>query len=276
MTRIFGAAMLSTCLLVLSLMAGTAHASAVTLPHAQHWNTVSPWSRVYSGSALDGSVSAPGSASTSLKFTYPKGHKGGIAPDKVWVSFSQTQELWAQYYFKYSSNWTRNGTNDKQCYFQLSTGGNFFLGVGKWGGSKFFMEWQPTSGSSGNRFSNTGYNPTIVNNVWYKVTMRAVLNTPGVANGIIQIWIDDKLLMDQKDINYRGASQGGVGINSMEFTPVWGGGSTESKPATDFFWVAHTIISTNPIKSGNSSPSPPPPDTGGKSPRPPSNMKIGK
>jgi hypothetical protein len=273
MTRIFGVALLSTCLLASSLMAGTAHASAVTLPHTQHWNTISPWSSVYGGSAIDGAVSAPGSASSSLRFKYNAGFVGGRSPDKVWASFPVTQELWAQYYFKYSSNWSRNGTNDKQVYFPISSGGNFFLAVGKWGSSKFFMEWQ--SVTSGNRFSNTSYNPTIVNNVWYKVTMRAVLNTPGVANGIIQIWIDDKLLMDHRDIPYRGASQTG-GIKSMDFDPVWGGGSTETKPETDYLWVDHTIISTNPIGSSSSSPSPSPSDTGDKTPKPPSNTKVGK
>jgi hypothetical protein len=271
MMKIFGVVILLINLSVLSLAAGTASAAGVTLPHTQHWNAVSPWKQVFGGSALDGSASAPGSASTSLRFEYSSGMSNGHAPDKVWVNFAGQSELWTRYYFKYSSNYYFHPIDNKQAYWYIqnsSLSTNWYVSCSS--NRKMRMVFQRGSQGSGTRWSNTGYNPTIERNVWYEITTRVVLNTGEQSNGIFQMWINGKLVIDARDVPFLVGPDVGKKVNSMAFDPVFGGNSGESKPATDYFWVDFTNISTKPIGSGN----PPPPNPDGRIPRPPANMQA--
>lgn len=261
------------CVLLVILIAGTGSATEVTLPHTQNWNTLSPWTKVYSGGELDGTQSAPGSASSSFKFTYPSGMPGGSAPDKIWVSIFPTQsEFWTQYYFKYSSNFYFHPGDNKQAYWSISGSKTNYYVSAEGQTPKMRMVFQRTGsdGKAGARYSNTGFNPTIQRNTWYKLKTHVVLNTGGSANGVFQMWINDQLVMDYDDISYLVGSDVGKEVGSMEYTPVFGGGSDQTKPATDFFWVDYTIISGSPSGSGTS----PPPPNSGMIPSPPSKMQI--
>lgn len=261
MSRMFRVlAILLMFLVYLTFVAGTTSAS-VTLPSTQHWSSVSPWAQVYGGSAIDSTQSAPGSASSSLKFTYPSGMFNGTAPDKVWVAWTaESDELWVQYWFKYSSNFYFHSIMSKQSYYYTAgpTNTNFFVGVN--GNRNIEMQFQRQDGGAGARYSST---PTIERDTWYKVTIRAIVNTTDypTANGVIQIWVNDVKVMDYSDIRYTTSGEGdlGYGWSSMAFDPVFGGNVKESKPATDYFWIDYTIISTVPIGSSDSVKAPQPP-----------------
>jgi hypothetical protein len=263
-------AILSIMFFGLGLMANRTSA-AVTLPFTQDWDSVYPWNQVYSGSALDSTQSAPGSASTSLKFSYPSGMFNGTAPDKVWIAWTpQVTEVWTQYCFKYSSNFYFHTVMSKQVYWYISgSSTNWFIGVD--GSRHMQMQFQRsgTDQKAGSRYPNTIYNPTIQRDTWYNVTTRAVLNATDTASGIFQLWINDQLVMKYSDIKYLTGTDIGKKTGSMAFDPVFGGNVQESKPATDYFWVDHTIISTEPLELV-----PPSPTKSGLSPQPPSKLSI--
>lgn len=236
---------------VFGLMAETGTA-AVTLPNTHHWGEVSPWAQVYEGSSLDGSQSAP-VGSTSLKFTYRKGLYNGNAPDKVWVGFPEQNELWTQYYFKYSGNFYFHPVDNKQTYWYISKSSlstNWYITCSA--NRKMRMVYQRSPGS-GSRYPNASYNPTIERDVWYQVTTRAILNTGGLANGVFQMWINGQLVMNHSDVPYLTGADIGKKVGSMAFDPVFGGMGGEYKPADDYFFVGTVTISTDPLVS-----SPPP------------------
>ena len=271
MSRIFrGLVIPLLSAVVFGLVADTGTA-AVTLPHAQDWDTISPWTQVYNGSSLDGSQSVPSSSSPSLRFNYTKGMYNGTAPDKVWVSWTPTQsEVWTQYYFKYSSNFYFHTTDNKQAYWYISESkSNWYVSCSS--GQKMRMVFQRNSGDnkSGTRFSNTSYNPTIERDTWYNLTVRAVMNTGETANGIFQMWINDQLVMNHSDIAYLVGTDVGRKVVSMSFDPVFGGMAGLYKPADDYFWVGRTIISTDPLELV-----PPSLISGVMNPLPPSRLSI--
>lgn len=267
MSRMFRVlAILSISLFGLGFMAGRTSA-AETLPSTQNWDSVYPWSQVYGGSALDTTQSAPGSESTSLKFTYPQEMYNGTAPDKVWVKFTGQNELWTRYSFKYSSNFYFHPIDNKQAYWYiagslLST--NWYVSCSS--NRKMRMVYQRGSFGSGTRSSNTMNNPTIERDVWYEITTRVVLNTGGKANGIIQMWVNGQLVMNYDNVPYLAGPDVGKNVDVMAFDPVFGGMAGKYKPATDFFWVDHTIITTDPL-----APIPPPM---GKTPTPPLGLRF--
>ncbi|MFK7769799.1 MAG: nitrous oxide reductase family maturation protein NosD [Mariniblastus sp.] len=76
---------------------------------------------------------------------------------------------------------------------------------------------------------------TLQSGVWYKITQRVKMNQPGVSDGILQIWLDDVLVLDEQDKLFRLTSE--LSIDQMYFSTFFGGGSSwqTSKDETVYF-----------------------------------------
>lgn len=76
---------------------------------------------------------------------------------------------------------------------------------------------------------------TIDSNRWYEVTQRIKMNDHWKSNGIIQIWVDDKLVIDQRNIRFRKTKN--IGIDQLYFSSFFGGGYSwrTSKYETVYF-----------------------------------------
>jgi nitrous oxidase accessory protein NosD len=59
--------------------------------------------------------------------------------------------------------------------------------------------------------------------VWYKITQRVKMNDPTEANGVLQIWVDDQLVLDRSDIRFRKTSK--LKIDMVYFSTFFGGNS---------------------------------------------------
>ena len=238
---------------ILILLVAVPSWGAVTLPHTQHWTSISPWSQSYpngvSPATIDSTQSASGSSSTSLRFRYPINYAPGNAPDKIYTNFTAASEIYAQYWIKYSDNYYFHPADNKQTYYvHQGAVSNFY--VSRYYG-KMSMVVQRSDASA--RWSaNTGYNPTLAAGTWYKVTIRAKMNTSAVTpDGIFQLWINDQLVINHSTVRFLKAADLGVGVNSMEFTPVYGGGAPASnKPAEDYQYYDYVQIQTTPFGGG--------------------------
>ncbi|MEO0530265.1 MAG: polysaccharide lyase [Planctomycetota bacterium] len=58
---------------------------------------------------------------------------------------------------------------------------------------------------------------------WYHLQHRVVMNTPGVADGVIQAWLDGELVLDVQDLRFRDTSS--IQIDAMYFSTFFGGNS---------------------------------------------------
>jgi len=236
------------------------HARSVTLPFTDHFNSLGNWGVTVTNKLGQAGIvstdSASGSASSSLRYTYSQGYANGDSPAKIWITFSQTQELWTQYYFKYSSNFYLHRVVQKQAYWYISgdssTNSNFFIGIS---GSALGDETRQVEaqlqranvGATNRYISNTKNNPKVANNVWYKLTVHCKLNTNGQSNGILQVWLDDVLVMDYSNALYTSGSDANKPIGSFAFDPIFGGMGTEKKPQDDYFFVDYFQMSTTKI-----------------------------
>ena len=193
----------------------------------------------------------------SLKFTYPAGLYGGVAPDIVSKSYTQTNEIWIQYYFKYSSNWRWNTIMNKQIYVvtgsqSLPEEVNFFIGAkSQWGEQIGFSTQHNNDSSTNQTFRSFGW--TLTTGVWHKVVIHVKMNTAGVQDGIAQVWVDDVLRINQSNVLYRPAGYS-YGFSNFQMTPIYGGGQ-ETIPEEQYLWFDHVIVQSTPFgATGDQSP----------------------
>jgi nitrous oxidase accessory protein NosD len=67
-----------------------------------------------------------------------------------------------------------------------------------------------------------GSDTTMVAGVWYSVRQRVKLNRPGQRDGVLQIWLDGRKVLDQRDIQFRNTSN--LKIDRFFFSTFFGGG----------------------------------------------------
>lgn len=67
---------------------------------------------------------------------------------------------------------------------------------------------------------------------WYDVRVRARLNTPGSADGVLQLWLDGNLVIDRQDMNFRG----GYTQQTWNYLMLLDNGDGPSPGTVRYFW----------------------------------------
>jgi len=238
-------------------------------PSTNHWDSLSEagWNcvnRSNGQATIDSGTNTP-DPGNALKFTFPAGWVAGGEPAHCWNMYGAAKsEVWVLFYFKFSSNYYWNSVRNKIAYQWIGpdSGNNHFIGLQ---GSRHVV-WEMQGAESRLMGSNTGYDPRIEAGQWYKIKMHAVINTPGVGDGTAEIWVNDQKLMRYSDVMFRSGNEGGMGFDELTFTPVFGGMSGEVKPAADYLWIDHVVISSTDPGGG--------PGLYSKVPSPPTLLKI--
>ncbi|MGK7888382.1 MAG: polysaccharide lyase [Leptolyngbyaceae cyanobacterium] len=91
--------------------------------------------------------------------------------------------------------WRQNGAGEVYAYLPTSDHYGTSLGQGNW-------QFQPGQ--------------------WHHLVQEVRLNQPGQANGIIRVWLDDQLVLDQTDVVFRTTEQ--LQIDGIFFSTFFGGG----------------------------------------------------
>lgn len=90
---------------------------------------------------------------------------------------------------------------------------------------------------------------------WDKIKLHVRLNAPGQPNGIVQLWVNDELKVDRRDVNIREGT--GYGINKLNLSSY----STQPAPSAGTQWWDGFTLSTSD------------PDIAAP-PNPPSNVRV--
>jgi hypothetical protein len=72
---------------------------------------------------------------------------------------------------------------------------------------------------------------TLVSDRWYEVTQRVVMNTPTVADGMMQVWLDGVLVLDWHGVRFRDVPA--LGSDVLLFSAFFGGSGDEFRATKD-------------------------------------------
>ena len=103
-----------------------------------------------------------------------------------------------------------------------------------------YLNWLGAS-TSGGQFPNIPIFDSDHVGEWYLVEQRVRLNTPGQSDGIMQLWIDEKLVVERTNINFRGWNiEAGITRIQLEVYANSPRGATVDASR----YISHLVVST--------------------------------
>jgi hypothetical protein len=195
----------------------------------------------------------------ALKVLYPKGTNtsshsgaqfemaipGAVAYDRATTSYKGTakNELFLQYRVKFDPNFDF-AQGGKLPGFLASFGANTPDGLNEvsarimWraaGRLEFYLhtEFDPRERLFWNNVPGQGH-AAVTKNKWHTIQMRMKLNTPGLADGIWQGWLDGVLVGDYRDLKFRNDAK--TNINTVFFSTFHGGSSGDASSPEEIWW----------------------------------------
>jgi hypothetical protein len=229
-------------------------AGTVSLPYSDKMDTGSNWNFDYDAPKFVSDATTP-DPSNVMQWTFETGFTDGNAPGIATLNISTTNELYFQYYFKYSSNWTYHPVENKQCFVWANNSlNNFYVAVGLFSREMAF-DLQAAGGSQ--VLQSKGVN--IQSNRWYKVTGHVIINTGSNSDGTAQMWLDDVLIINRTGVRFWNNADK---FGSFAFTPVWGGYEGAKVPSTQYLYLDALRLQTTPIGTSSLPKIQPAPPTG--------------
>lgn len=251
-------------LLLFTLLTGSALA---TVLNTQEWSSIpgAPWSLSAGSPNIDNTTNTP-SGGGALRFTYNAGtYSTSLSPGGASYTTTGQTDLYVGHWMKWSSPFTWNSVGTKFDYLFLlnpnanGNRDNFLFMVQNNGNTLTFTQQLWAAPGTQNRSANIS-SQTFQLNRWYWFEYHVRLNTVGQANGLLEAWVDNKLVMSHNNVTYR-TYNSTWGI--VQHAPVWGGGGGTISQQ-QHFWVDHTVTSTTRIgmpggaPAGDSTPPAPP------------------
>lgn len=200
----------------------------------------SGWSyspNITTGLSLTLDATAPQSSPTVAQMTYPAGFSGGSGPGIAERGFStHRQTIYISTSVKFSSNWQGHSSGvNKILYFGIDNGSPKIYTSAKGSGTGALVPEVALQSLNAAYYDGVGQTATTVNllpNVtkgknfergkWHRVEYLFIANSPGVADGRVQVWIDGVQTHSYTGIQFVGSA----GKNRWEWvkwSPVWGG-----------------------------------------------------
>ncbi len=234
-------------LFLFTLLTGSALAEVI---HQQEWSSKpgSPWSFTAGKPSIDNTTSSPSGGGT-LRFTYEAGtYSSSTVGGTATYSTPGKTDLYVGHWMKWSSPFNWNPVGTKMDYLFLSDPNangnrdNFLFMVQNNGNTLTFTQQLWAAPGTQNRFPNVSSQSFQLNR-WYWFEFHVRLNTVGQANGLLEAWVDNKLVMSHNDVTYRTYNST---WGNFQHSPVWGGGGGTISQQ-QHYWVDHTVISTTRI-----------------------------
>jgi hypothetical protein len=231
----------------------------------------------YGGVQVSVSTDVAHSGSRSIKITYPNDEAGvELKP----AAFPATRSLFIRKYEYFAPGWEGNwpvGLKTSRYFTRpdFTTGAD----ASAYAYMSEKLIWQTYGGSSNDQYVRglcmAIYNqdieatypastlfgnklPYIRTGHWYKMETWLVLNSAvNAADGVMQVWIDDKLVLDRKDVAWRSSRRGvpnGTGWQSMWFGGNYSGAVFGGPDRAVSRYIDDVYLSTTLDRSATSAP----------------------
>ncbi len=199
----------------------------------------------------------------SLKMIYFKDLHNSHKPGNYRVLLSKSyNKLYYSIKIRTEDNFdgVRGGKLPGLCGGKCNTGGNVPTGYDGWSARNM---WQLSHAElihycyTGNQITkhptpqrwNLGGAHYLRDGQWHTLEHRIVMNTPNVANGIVQGWFDGQLVLDARNMLWR--RNASIQIDSFYFSTFFGGATSTWAPQKDeVIYFDELIISESPITHG--------------------------
>lgn len=197
-----------------------------------HWNATTA-----SGVSRASVVSEGGNR--FVRVLYPRGAVGATNSGVTWrAQLPSTDVATAQYRVRFEPgfDWTSGGKLPGLTGGSSPSGGN---ATGE-GFTARYM-WQPNgrlilylyhSEQSSRYGDSLSLGHTMVPGRWHTLSQQVVLNTPGVADGELRVWVDGRLALERTSMRWRTAGNDWT-IDSFYFNTFHGGNSDAYRPSRD-------------------------------------------
>lgn len=191
-------------------------------PQASGWGYTASYCSGSPCPWLDVSTDVAHSGSKSLKGTYsasygPPTPQSNVVINTVGISrsFPPTTDLYNRYWYR-TSGFTYGAVGTKHIYWKGNPGLPNFFSANWWGGGELGFAAQVLADcgyTTCNLYPNMARKP-FANNVWYCVEEHVKLNTPGLADGMLEVWIDGTQTLGYYKRTFRGTAVNGPNGNS--------------------------------------------------------------
>lgn len=185
-------------------------------------------------------VTDPSYNAKSLQVLYPELGVGPSMGGAQWqVVYNEYEEVYASYYILFPNGWdgVKGGKLPGLCGEECPTGGEDVTGYNGFSARYMFRPnmklviycyHMDKPGTYGEDFE---LDYTFEREVWYMLTQRIKLNTPGQKNGEIQVWVDYQEALFIDTLRFRAIDT--VKIDKFYFSTFYGGSTPDWAPLSD-------------------------------------------
>lgn len=225
-------------------------------------NNFSEWHGTYGNIAITDSAPLEGNYCARAVLTAGT-HSDNYADyyfgDFYTVGGEKVEEIYLQLYSKFEAGYVWPINSHKIALLNLTNGQDsqrhYQVMINVSGQGEYFVEhsyidnWQFFG-----LFQNQGAPVEVRDNQWDKLKLYVRLNTPGVANGIIMLWVNDTLKLSYSNVNIRENTS--YGMNKLIMSSY---ATTESNSNGVQYYDNWILSKLNPVDDGNdSNPTTPP------------------
>ena len=189
---------------------------------------------------------------------YAAGMKGGVGPFTLVSKDWKASEVYLEFWFKVSKNWQGHNSNVNKIFFVFDTetgkGGAAPLVVEAYGkGSdplQLVVVTQNTPGSDriyratsqDNRAHASASDAEIVRGQWRHIEALFKLNTPGLPDGELHMWVDGRKTHEFLGQTFVGLASDGK-LDGVKWNGTFGGGNSDSVRDEQYQYIDHIYVS---------------------------------
>jgi hypothetical protein len=229
-----------------TLMINSGFSKEITRNQMNSFNDPSGWDVMFWGGKGVTQIVTSDSpdGGSMLKYTFVEGLGDGSEPGNVFfVSPLTLSESYIQFYHKFDTDYNWHPIANKLLYIYSGnsnqTSACFLERYGELWFGPYANNWD------GEEYKVSTSRPT--KGVWYKYTIYTKMNSsPGVADGLLKIWINDVLKVNSSTVTYFTSGTSVTGWKQFDMAPAYGGGGS-SNPSVGHAYYDDFIISTTPI-----------------------------
>jgi len=182
-----------------------------------------------------------------LQIRFPAGFRDGGEPAFTYFPNLNVKEIYIGFWLKIEKDYYQHDVVQKLIYLRIkNTNDNIYLGIKK-DGSLIFTE-QPTWTSHRNLYANlnTSYGK-ITPGLWQWIEVHSVMNSPGVKDGVVELWVDGVKTHSYNDVALAKSDINNPVFSTVIIRPIFGGNKGIINQREWYMWFDFTILSKTPI-----------------------------